>query len=172
MPHNEGSKQNKIDWKKSLLICCGILVVGVIITVFTFLTEPTAERVTATRQTAMLVDIIEVKRGTYSPEIIATGTVEPAQDIILSPRVSGEIIKLSPEFTPGGFVNKGDILLQIDPSDYRNNLRQRKSDLSQAVAELNIEMGRQEVARKDYELFNETLSGENKSLVLTQRTST
>ncbi len=94
------------------------------------------------------------------------GTVEPAQDIILSPRVSGEIIDRSPAFTPGGFVKKGEILLQIDPADFENTLQQRESALRQAIADLNIEMGRQDVAKKDYQLLDETLSPENEALVL------
>ncbi len=160
------SENNKMDWKKTLIICCIILFVGTIITVVIFSTEPTAKRVTATKQTAMLVDVIKAERGTFRPTIAAMGTVEPAQDIILSPRVSGEIIKRSPSFTPGGIVEKGETLLQIDPADYQNALQQRKSDLHQATADLNIEMGRQDVALKDYQLLDENLSSENKELVL------
>ena len=155
-----------MDRKKTLRFCIIILIAGAAITAIIFSTEPTATRITATKQTAMLVDVIRVQQNDYKPTIMAMGTVEPAQDIILSPRVGGEVITLSPAFTPGGFVNKGDVLLQIDPSDYQNTLQQRKSELRQAVSDLNVEMGRQNVALKDYELLDETLAGEYKALVL------
>lgn len=152
--------------KKTLLICGAILLVAGGITAFIFLTEPSASQSGATKQTAMLVETVGVQRSTFQPTIVATGTVQPSKDIILSPRVSGEIIRLPEAFTPGGFVKKGEVLLQIDPADYRNTLQLRKSDLRQAVADLEIEQGRQDVARQDYELVDDMVSLENTDLVL------
>ena len=156
--------------KKTLVICLGILLAGMAVTALIFFTEPEASRSGATKQTAMLVDVTDVQRGNFRPTIEAMGTVQPSQDIILRPRVSGEIIERSQAFTPGGYVQKGQTLLRIDPSDYRNVLQQRKSNLRQAQSDLNIEMGRQDVARQDLELLGDTLArkltDENKSLVL------
>lgn len=152
--------------RKTFLISMLILLLGVTVTTLIFLTEPRAVRGGATKETAMLVGVIKVERGTFRPIISAVGTVEPSQDIILSPRVGGEIVKLADAFTPGGFVRRGDLLLQIDPADYENNLQQRNSALHQAIADLNIEMGRQNVAQKDYQLLEETLSGEQEALIL------
>lgn len=114
----------------------------------------------------MLVEVTRAERGTFQPSIVATGTVVPEQDIILSPRVSGEILSRAPAFTPGGTVGKGEALLQIDPADYKNTLEMRQTDLLQARADLEIELGRQDVARRDYALFNDTLTAENEALVL------
>ncbi|MCO6486815.1 MAG: efflux RND transporter periplasmic adaptor subunit [Phaeodactylibacter sp.] len=157
-----------MNWKKTLFISIAILLAGGAVTAFIFLTEPTAERGGATRETAMLVEVVPAKRGTFRPTIVATGTVRPAEDVLLSPRVGGQVIRRSPAFVPGGFVRKGQTLLQIDPADYRNTLQLRESGLRQAEANLEIERGRQEVARKDYQLVGETLSQENKALVLRQ----
>lgn len=155
-----------MSWKQTLLISIGILVTAGLVIVLIFSTEPTAEQGGATRATPMLVDVIEVERDDYRPTIQAMGTVRPSQEVNLSPRVSGEVEALSDAFTPGGYIEKGEQLLQIDSSDYRNTLEQRKSELRQARADLNIEMGRQDVAQQDYQLFADTLSEENKSLVL------
>jgi RND family efflux transporter MFP subunit len=155
-----------VNQKKTLLICGGILLAGAFVTTLIFSTEPTATRINATRETAMLVEVTRVHQSDYSPTIVAMGTVEATQDITLSPRVGGEVVSRSPAFTPGGFVDKGDVLLQIDPADYQNTLQQRKSELRQATADLNVEMGRQNVAQKDYQLLDETLAAELESLVL------
>ncbi|MBD3335426.1 MAG: efflux RND transporter periplasmic adaptor subunit [Candidatus Eisenbacteria bacterium] len=155
-----------MSWKKSLLICGLIIVVGAGLTAVIFSTEPKAKRETATKQTAMLVDVAQVERGTFHPTIVAMGTVTPEQDIILSPRVSGEVVERSPAFTPGGFVQEGEVLLQIDPSDYENTLEEERGALHQAEADLAIEMGRQDVARQDYRLLDEELSTEDEDLVL------
>lgn len=155
-----------MDKKKTLTLCGIILIASICIIALIFSTEPTAKRIAATRKTAMLVEVTEIQRQDYIPTIVGMGTVEAAQDITLSPRVGGEVVSLSPEFTPGGFVEKGDILMQIDSADYQNTLLQRKSDLRGAIAELNVEMGQQNVAQKDYQLLDETLATELESLVL------
>jgi len=155
-----------MNWKTTLLICLGLLLGAGAVTVLIFATEPTAERTGATRETAMLVDVTTVQRDTVQPTIEAMGTVRPAQDIILSPRVSGEILRRGDGFTPGGYVEAGETLLQIDPSDYENTLQQRRSELRQAEADLNLEMGRQDVAQQDYQLLDDSLSEEDRSLVL------
>jgi RND family efflux transporter MFP subunit len=162
---NKHQKEQK-KWKKPLFISLGILLTGGLVTVLIFLTEPEAKRGGATKKTAMLVDITTAKRDTYTPNIVAMGTVKPSQDIVLSPRVSGEITNLSESFTPGFIVKKGDKLLQIDPLDYKNSLKLRQSELRQAVSELKIEMGRQNIAEKDYQLLNKTLTEEQEALIL------
>lgn len=162
------SKTERVGWKKTLLACVVILLLGGAATTVIFFTEPTAKRSGATKETAMLVNVIEVESGNYRPTITAMGTVEPTRDIILQPRVGGEIVEKATAFTPGGFVEKGELLLQIDPSDYENALQQSRSDLRQANADLTIEMGFQDVARRDYQLLNDAVTVENEALVLRQ----
>ncbi len=155
--------------KRKILIVCIVILFGAGgVTAMIFLTEPTAQREGATKETAMLVDVIEATRQDYNPSIVATGTVQPEEDVTLSPLVGGQIVSRSDKFTPGGFVRKGEVLLQIDPSDYRNTLELRKSDLLQRQSDLNVEMGRQQVARQDYRLVGDSLSPEEKALVLRQ----
>jgi RND family efflux transporter MFP subunit len=114
----------------------------------------------------MLVDVVAVSRGNYTPTVVATGSVQAAKDITLSPQVGGEVVRISENFIPGSFVKKGEVLLQINPADYRNTLLLRRSDLELAKTNLSIEMGRQDVARKDFELVGQEMSEENKALVL------
>ncbi|PRY03955.1 RND family efflux transporter MFP subunit [Pontibacter ummariensis] len=152
--------------KKTILISVAVLLVSAVVTLFVFMTEPEAQREAATKKTAMLVDVVEVNRGDYTPTVIATGSVQAAKDITLSPQVGGEIISVSENFIPGSFVKKGEVLLQINPADYRNVLQLRQSDLQLARTELSVEMGRQNVARKDFELIGGDFSPEDKALVL------
>ncbi len=148
--------------KKILYICLAILVGGVLVTTLIFFTEPEAQSEGATIETAILVDVVDAKKGTFAPTIVATGTVQPVEDVILSPLVSGQIIRRDAAFTPGGFVKKGEVLLQIDPSDYRNTLELRKSELLQSETALATEMGRQQIAEQDLQLINnDSLFGDN-----------
>ena len=137
-----------------------ILLGGIAITTLIFSTEPEAETEGATIETAMLVDVITVQSGTYKPIIVATGNVQPVEDVILSPLVSGQIIRRDPAFSPGGFVKKNQVLLQIDPSDYKNTLELRKSEFLQSQTTLDTEMGRQQIAEQDLKLItNDSLFG-------------
>lgn len=150
-----------------VIICLVILLTGAGVTAFIFMTEPTAQSEGASKQMAMLVEVVPAEKGNFRPEISATGTVQPVEDITLSPLVSGQVIRRSPAFIPGGFVPKGNTLLQIDPSDYRNILDMRKSELEQRETDLAMEMGRQQVARQDLQLVGgDSLSTEEKALVL------
>ena len=157
-----------MNWKATLVICLLILVFAMGIIAVIFQTEPTAQRSSASKRTAMLVDVTRLERGTYRPEIKAMGTVRAEREIELNPRVGGEIITISESFTPGGFVEENEILLQIDPSDYEVSLFQRQSELKQATADLEMELGRQDLAEKDYRALEGTISSEYKTLVLRQ----
>ena len=148
------------------MISIVILLISAAITYILFVTEPVAQREAATKTTAMLVEAVRVSRGDFTPTVVATGNVQAAKDIILSPQVGGEVVRISENFIPGSFVKKGEVLLQINPADYRNTLMLRKSDLELSKTNLSIEMGRQDVARKDFELVGQEMSEENKALVL------
>lgn len=152
--------------KLTMLVCAGILAATAAVTALIFNTEPTAERSGATKRTAMLVDVTTVERDTYRPKIIATGTVRPVRDVVLSPRVAGEIVRQPDTFTPGTLVGAGETLIEIDAADYANAVRQRESALAQAEADLAIEQGRQKVAQQDWELLGADRSDIDPSLVL------
>jgi RND family efflux transporter MFP subunit len=155
-----------VNWKKTLLICVIIFLSAAAMLVFIYSTEPTAQRSSASKRTAMLVDVTAVEFGTFRPTITATGAVRPEQEISLRPRVSGEIIAISDSFTPGGFINAGETLLQIDPADYQAELLARQSALHQVSADLELELGRQELAKDDYSELEGSISSEYKALVL------
>ena len=148
------------------LACLAILAIAGAAIVWINRTEPVPERITATRQSAALVETIEVKRGTYTPRLTVLGTVQPAQDIVLSPRIAGQVIELAPSFVPGELVRQGDLLLRIDPADFENTLSIRVSELAQAKASLEIEEARQDLAKKELELLEGTIIQTNRSLVL------
>jgi RND family efflux transporter MFP subunit len=155
-----------LNWKKTLIVCTAILSVAAAAITVIFSTEPAAERSSARKQTAMLVEVSALESGAFRPTLTAMGTVRPEREIMLSPRVGGEIVALSKSFTPGGFVEQGEVLLQIDPADYEAALLQRSSELRQASADLELELGRQELARNDYEELKGTISSDYETLVL------
>lgn len=150
----------------TLVACVAILSASAAAIVVINRTEPTAKQIKATRKSAALVETMTVKRGTFSPTLRVLGTVQAAQEIVLSPRVSGQVVEVSPQFLPGGRVRKGDLLLRIDPADYENALSIQESELEQTEASLKIEEGRQSLAQKELRLLEGTIDDTNRELVL------
>jgi RND family efflux transporter MFP subunit len=159
-------EQSRVNRTKTLLISIAILLLAAATVGAIFMTEPAAQRSSASKQTAMLVEVTKVESGTFRPTIVAMGSVRAEQEIVLSPRVSGQIVAIAESFTPGGFVEEGEVLLQIDPADFEATLLQRQSELRQATAELEMELGRQDLAKRDYEQLEGTISDQYKTLVL------
>ena len=151
---------------RTLAICAAIAVAAMGIIYVIHATEPTAQKSGATRKSAALVEVIYPKRGDYRPVITALGTVEPAREVQLSPRISGQIISIGEGFIPGGFVKEGEVLLKIDSADYRNILAMRQSELHQAQAQLEQELGQQRAAEQEFALLGEEIEEANRALIL------
>lgn len=74
--------------------------------------------------------------GYLSYEHFAYITTDNAQvfghSVMLAPKVSGYITNVN--IVEGQKVNQGDVLIQIDPRDYENNLKQAKGELASIEA--------------------------------------
>lgn len=162
----EPTKGSWISVVVNAVVCLAILAASAAAVVFINRTEPTAQQINHKRKSAALVETIMVQRGTYAPQIVVLGTVRPAQDIALSPRVRGQIVELSPKFAPGEVVSVGELLVQIDPADFENAVSIRESELLQAKSSLEIEEGRQSLAKQELELLGDAIEGMNRALVL------
>lgn len=165
----DASPQPKRSWLGILgnaIACVAILGASAAAIVVINRTEPTAQQVNNRRKSAALVETVIARRGTYSPQLVVLGDVRPAQDIVLSPRVRGQVLELSQNFVPGGMIREGEVLLQIDPADFENALSIRRSELLQVEASLEIEEGRQSLAKKELALLGDSIDETNRALVL------
>lgn len=143
----------------TLIACAGIVYGAVWGTRRILETQPKAQREGATRQTAMLVGLTEATSGTFEPEIVVLGRVRPERELEITPEVLGRVVRRSEGFTPGGVVEPGELLIEIEGADYRNVVRQRESAVEQAHADHLLELGRQKVAQQDFEMLGEEAQG-------------
>ena len=151
---------------KTLVICAALIAAGLLATWWIFSSEPEAQRESAVRENAMLVDVVSIESGSFRPVIEVLGTVKPSREVELSARINGQVMELAAEMVPGGEVFPGDVLFRLDDDDYRIALEHRRSELLQAQAQLEIERGRQEIAERDYRQLNKELDPNNRALVL------
>lgn len=86
--------------------------------------------------------------------IVAYGTVQIHQRLIVQPEVSGRVVKLNPGLVIGGTLNKDAALLQIDPRDYQVAVDEGRASLAKAEFDLQVELGNQAVAKREWSLLN------------------
>ena len=163
-----------------------ILVAGGAISYYWLTHRPKAHR-RPPKPRATLVEITPVHYQTEQIIVSAMGTIVPARSIELSPRVSGKIIFVSKNFIPGGVFKTDQILLRIDPRDYdlivkqqeaelqkrqaelkqrSAEIAQRESEITTAESNLMLEMGKQAVARREYQLLGKSIRPEDEAFVL------
>ncbi len=165
--HQNGKSPSVRWWKRAIriMIAITIVFVGLGIGLYLWKTAPTTRK----RPPAKWVPLVEVQRfasGRHQVVVKAMGTVMPASSVKLEARVAGEVIAIHPEFTDGGFVRRGDMLVQLEDDDYQLALAQRRSDLVNAKYALALEEGRQQVARREWELLRDGSPEEEGGLAL------
>ena len=133
---------------------------------FFFLTTRPEPAVSPPERTARLVEVTHVSPTDHRIEIEAMGVVEAKSEIQLKPRVSGQILEESDELIPGRTFKKDAMLFRIDRSDYELALQTQEANDQQAQASYLIEQGQQTVAKADYEMTGQTLTGSALDLVL------
>ena len=82
-----------------------------------------------------LVDVIVLENMTTSFEIHSQGNVRPRTETVLSAEVSGTIVSISPKFVAGGVFQSGEVLLRIDPTNYKVALEQADALVAQRTIE-------------------------------------
>ncbi len=132
-------------------------------------TKPQPQR-RARDEQAAVVEIVKLQATSQPVVVAATGTVVPARQVVLTPRVAGPIVERADKLVPGGQFAAGDRLFQIDPTDYELALAARQSELAQAEYEYKSEQGRQEVALDEWQRLGqpEEASELERELVLRQ----
>lgn len=123
------------------------VLLSIVLTVF----KPQAEQRLEKPAPLMSVEVVKLARLDYPIEIASFGTVQPRTQSILLPQVAGQIIEVSPQFRDGGFFEKNDILLVIDPRDYATQVLIAESELADAKLALIEEEARADQARKEWQ---------------------
>lgn len=148
----------------SVLIGVGIVAAGLASVFVAQALNPPPER-QQPQPLAMLVDTIPVEVRSLTFDISSQGLVEPRTETVLVSEVAGKVDRISPNLIAGGFFEQGEVLLQIDRSDYETALKSTEANLASRRAQLSQEQARSEQARRDWLKLN-TDRGEPNELVL------
>lgn len=132
--------------------CIALIAIAVMGAVILVKTAPEAERKRPPKQ-AIPVETVTLEKSDHTVVLHLAGTVVPASEVVLRARISGEVIETHPDFIEGGILSEGETVLQIDPIDYELALADAESNLQQAQALYKLELGRQDVAQREWELL-------------------
>lgn len=86
--------------------------------------SPKSERV------AIPVTVTKVKRKVVPSQVEAIGTLQAKRQVDIAPQIAGKVVDVS--YTPGSFVKRGKVLIQLDDRIYRAQLSSAQSALKLA----------------------------------------
>ncbi len=170
MTNNTSTKQSSAPLRKMIirvLLPLIVVTLGAYGAYLIFKSGPKAKRRQPVRK-AELVHVQTVQRTSPKVNIQAMGTVMPARQVTLNSQVSGRVVALSPEFVIGGHFQADEMMLKTDPREYRLTIIQRQSDVTRAQYELKLEIGHQDIAKREMELFHsgKSVSKKDRELAL------
>ena len=136
----------------TLIICALLVLIALLAARILIATAPEAERKRPPRQT-LLVETLQTHIQSETVKIEVAGTVIPAQEIELRTPVNGKILWTSDQFIAGGRVKKGEVLVQLDTNNYTLAIENANAGLAQAQFEYEMELGRQDIAKREWALL-------------------
>ena len=134
----------KARWLALLIIALGALTLGA---AYTY--KPPAQKKPQV-SAKPVVQTLPLTLADYPLTIRSQGTVQPRNSTTLVTEVAGEVIDIASVFEAGGLFKRGDVLLRIDPHDYQVAVQQAEAALAGAKARLAEELGKAEVARREW----------------------
>jgi RND family efflux transporter MFP subunit len=113
--------------------------------------------------TTPIVKTTVVKTKDQPVLIQCEGTVRPLREINIIPQVGGKVIYVSPNLVDGGVFKKGDVLLRVDPVDYKLAVTLAKAKVESAESVLRMTEEEAAAARDEWLLIEGNKSGGRKS---------
>ena len=124
--------------KKVFRILLIVLLAGLFVGTFVFLWNKT-------RPVKTVYGIVTPVRDTISQFVVATGQVEPRDEVLIKPQISGIISALHKE--AGNMVRQGDVIATVKVIPEMSSLNNAESGVKQA--EINLEQTRREYERTE-----------------------
>jgi len=103
------------------------------------------------------VRVLEIRPQRKQLLVTGYGTSRFVREIPIVPEVSGKVTKTSPRLRVGAFIPKGELLLEIDQTNYRNAQRRAQAEVSRAQASLDLLKQREANANRQIEVMRENV---------------
>ncbi|MBU2710110.1 efflux RND transporter periplasmic adaptor subunit [Zooshikella harenae] len=111
-----------------------------------------------------MVTTMKVGEPKAMPIISGFGHVEPIHQVTVNPEVTAMVKGVSAKLSPGNWVQKGDVLVQLDAREYRLALRKAEAALAIAEAEYQQARGLRDKATKEFKFLGGDLTPAQRAL--------
>ncbi len=115
------------------------------------------------------VNVVKAIPFTEKVEIQGLGTVIPSREVTLQAEVTGLATAVNPNLIAGGRIAAGDVLVKIDPRDYRLAIKQQAAQVEQAKLRVEEEESRRAVAEKEWALLSPNIKSTSRGKALALR---
>ncbi|MFQ5958749.1 MAG: efflux RND transporter periplasmic adaptor subunit [Alphaproteobacteria bacterium] len=88
------------------------------------------------QESSWTVAAVSAARVEVRPEMRLFGEVVAGREVELRPLVAGRIVEVGPNFVEGGVVRAGELVVAIDPFDYRADVAEFEARIAEARARL------------------------------------
>ena len=130
-------KKIKVDPLKKILLPFAIIAAAVLLSIVMFKLKPAPIKLESP-ETAVAVETAVLEKIETQLSIQSQGTVLPRTRTALISEVTGAVLKVSPEFIVGGSFKAGDLLMQLDPTDYQVALAACRGKIDQHECPANL----------------------------------
>ncbi|MHC4996595.1 MAG: efflux RND transporter periplasmic adaptor subunit [Planctomycetota bacterium] len=138
--------RNDLRKQKEAALVFGVLGIGWLAVEGVMATAEHAERVQP-EPVYPLVEALRVESSSVEVSVEGYGTVEAMVRAEVAPQVSGRVVGLHANMVAGGFVRAGEVLIEIDPQEYRLAVDQAKANVAQAVSDREVALRRLDESR-------------------------
>ncbi len=133
----------------TLLLCLGLLGGAGALVGLMAKFKPEAQKIERERLLPG-VEVMTVQPADVTLTLPSQGLVQAMRSTVLAAEVGGRVAKVSPRFKTGERFTEGEILVEIEESDYRSAMVQAESAVAEARAALVQEQARAEQAVRDW----------------------
>lgn len=95
--------------------------------------------------------VVELYAQDFPTTIQTRGVIRAHNEVILTPQVSGKIIRILPGFEDGAFFAKGDVLVEFDSQDFETAVIVAEAQVARAISARAQEETRANQARLNWE---------------------
>ncbi|MFK8048477.1 MAG: efflux RND transporter periplasmic adaptor subunit [Halioglobus sp.] len=157
-----------LNYAKKLLVPLVVVALGLLVAKLMLSSRDAPQSVDA-QVPLQRVQTTKVHIDDVPVSVVAHGNVTAKHELELASEVTGSVVWVAPNFEPGELVERGQVLLKVEPTNYRLALAEAKAALASAdmaladakalkrtaaIAEgkLNIEAARQRIAKTERDL--------------------
>lgn len=134
-----------------------IVVIAVVFVILKFMASMKTEPAKVPEQPqGFLVETATLAPSDLTLTINSQGSLLAKRQIALLTEISGKVLSLNPAFTAGGRFEADDVLVTLDPADYRVAVARAEANLASAQASLDLEQAKSDQALKDWNSFGKT----------------